>query len=249
MGEDHFSVVRRGMLSGKKAVCFGDSITWYDGHVYNWGKEAGLVAKGYESYLREEGMEVHNAGVDGATVKDVLTAVQIVDLQGYDYIFVTSGANDSRHNIPTGSLTEKNSSFNLNTFIGCLQCIVECIQSRNRTADIVLMTPIKGWIYAPLGYAYPRIKDGEVEERFAEAIQSVASFYGCILCDWYHLSGIEIQNRSLTINDPEPDFSRGFNPNPLYSLHPSSDGFQRMAELLLKVLLAVNQTGKAADEL
>ena len=174
---------KNSILFGKRAICFGDSITWYDGHVYNWGKENGRAARGYESYLRDEGMLVRNAGIDGAAIKEILKAVQSTDLQEYDYVFVTSGANDSRFNIQTGELMTENSLFDPETFIGCLQMIVEEIRRQNQTAKIVLMTPIKGWIYAPFGYVYARTENGEVEERFSDAIQLVGAYYNCVVCD------------------------------------------------------------------
>ena len=223
-------------MIGEKAVCFGDSITWYDGHPYNWGKEAGIKARGYESYLRDAGMYVRNEGISDATILQILQKVYSTALNDYDYVFVTSGANDSRYNIPTGVLKQQGSSFETDTFMGCLQEIIEYVHGKNPSAKIVLMTPIKGWIYAPLGYAYGRAEDGEVEERFAEAIIQAGNYYGCTVCDWYHKSGIELKTRTWMINDPEPIKSAKPNPNPFYSLHPSSEGYRRMADVLLQTI-------------
>ena len=209
---------------GKKAICFGDSITWYDGHPYNWGKEAGKIATGFPSYLRAAGFQVRNEGISDATICVIWDHIRHVPLAGYDYVFITSGANDSRYNIPTA------------TFFECLQNIIEYIRIRNDKAEIVLMTPVKGWIYAPSGYAYDRQLDGEVEERFADVIAGVAKENGCILCDWYHDSGIELENRTVMMNDPDPDPAALNNPNPLYSIHPSTEGYRRISELLLRCL-------------
>ncbi len=225
-----------GPLAGKSAVCFGDSITWYDGHVYNWGKEEGKTAVGYESYLRLAGMTVQNEGISGASIREIREHILETDLRGFDYVLITSGANDSRVGLPTGELRPKAGPFDTGSFFGCLQSAVEHVLAVNGTARIILMTPIRGWIYAPEGYACRRTEDGEVEERFAEAIQAVGMCYGCTVCDWYHESGIEKETMSLYINDPDPDRSAAHNPNALYSLHPSSAGFARMAKLLLSCM-------------
>lgn len=216
-------------LNGKKAICFGDSITWYDGKPYNWGKEQGRIAVGYESYLRQAGMYVQNEGISDATIRIIREHIYQTNIQNYDYVFITSGANDSRYGIPVGKSKEKGSIFDTKTFMGCLQDIVEHVQFYNM-GETVLLTPIKGWIYAPDGYEYNKANDGEVEEEYAQAIIEVATFYKCILCDWYHKSGIEKETMSQFINDPDPPG------NTLYSFHPSTLGYKKMAEVLLPCL-------------
>ena len=211
-------------LARKSAICFGDSITWYDGHPYNWGKEVGKIAIGFPSYLRSAGMSVQNEGISDATIREIWEHIKHTSVTGFDYVFITSGANDSRYGVPTDD------------FCDCLRGIIEYIRIQNERACVVLMTPLRGWIYAPLGYAYDRQLDGEVEERFADAIASAALRYGCALCDWYHDSGIRLENRATMMNDPEPDTSAPINPNPLYSLHPSTMGYRKMAKLLLQCL-------------
>ena len=57
-----------------------------------------------------------------------------------------------------------------------------------------------------------------------------------ILCDWYHLCEFDLKNRAVMMNDPELDCSAAVNPNPLYSLHPSTEGFRLLSELLLRCL-------------
>ena len=224
------------LLSGKRAICFGDSITWYDGHAYNWGKEAEKIAKGFESYLRDAGMHVKNNGISNATILDIRKQLLRTDIGEFDYVLLSSGANDSRYGIPCGHLISQNSDYDVTSFCGCLQDCIEHIQHENPLAEIVLMTPIKGWIYAPDGYEYERTDDGVVEECYAETIIAVAKAYQVSVCDWYHDSGIELESREQYINDPEPNKTAAINPNPFYSLHPSSEGYRRMSEMLLNVL-------------
>lgn len=211
-------------LQGKSAICFGDSITWYDGHTYNWGKEAGKIAVGFPSYLRAAGMQVCNEGISDATIQVIWDRVRNTPVSSFNYVFVTSGANDSRYGVTTKD------------FCGCLQYIIEYIKSQNVRARIVLMAPAKGWIYAPLGYAYDRQTDGIVEERFADAIAAAAVRFNCAVCDWYHDCGFDLSNRAVMINDPEPEPFATVNPNPLYSLHPSTEGYRLLSSLLLRCL-------------
>ena len=211
-------------IQGKYAICFGDSITWYDGHPYNWGKEAGKIAVGFPSYLRAAGMQVCNEGISDATLPVIWEHVKNKSVIGYDYVFVTSGANDSRYGVSTED------------FCDCLGHIIEHIRAQNALARVVLMTPAKGWIYAPLGYMCDCHVDGVVEERFADAIAAAAECYSCVLCDWYHDCGFDLRNRAVMMNDPEPDPYALVNPNPLYSLHPSAEGYRLLSELLLRCL-------------
>lgn len=229
-----------GGLWNQKCVCFGDSITWYDGRPYNWGKEQGQVAKGYESYMRELGMVVNNMGYSGANITIILSQIRSTDVSGYDFVTITSGANDSRYQIPVGVLAESGSTFDETTFIGALQAGIEYILTNNPTAKILLITPIKGWIYYPEGYvntARPLVSgDGIVEKRYADAIKEVAAYYSLPVCDWYNEAGVNLLTRSWYMNDPEPDPSATPNPNELYSLHPTTAGYKRMADILIPVL-------------
>lgn len=229
-----------GGLLGKKCVCFGDSITWYDGRQYNWGKEEGQVAKGYETYLRGEGMLVQNEGFSGANILEILSRIRQTDVTGYDFVTITSGANDSRYQLSVGALVEDGNVFDETTFIGALQAAIVYVLTNNPTAKILLMTPIKGWIYYPEGYintARPLVSgDGIVEKKYADAIKAVAAFYSLPVCDWYNEAGVNLLTRSWFINDPDPDPEATPNPNDLYSLHPTAAGYKRMADVLIPVL-------------
>ena len=228
---------RQGPLEGRSAVCFGDSVTWYDGHPYTWGKEAGKKARGFESYLREKGMRVSNEGISNATILKIRERVFMTDLKGFDYVFLTSGANDSRFDVPLGSLLPRGSAFDTASFLGCLQSCVEHILDENGSAKIILMTPLNGWIWAPRGYEYPRKENGRVEKRYADALLRAGAYYSCPVCDWFN--GIEMTEsaRPVMINDPEPDSASDEDPNPLYSLHPSTVCYGLMARMLLDTIL------------
>jgi lysophospholipase L1-like esterase len=136
-------------LSGKSVVTFGDSITWYDGNAYNWGKEVGQVAKGYQSYMQERlGLVTYNEGESGITMLRVAQKIRSYNnFKNVNYMTIMSGANDERRNTPVGTLAPKGSNFNTQTYIGALQSGIEYALSQNPNITIVLFTPIVGWIY------------------------------------------------------------------------------------------------------
>lgn len=234
-------------LLGKTAVTFGDSITWYDGHPYHGldgSKEEGVIAKGYQSYMRELGMIVDNKGYDGHHLPDIVNdKILPTDFTDYEYATITSGANDSRYDIPVGEIEPIGQNHGTSTFIGALQTGIEHILTSNPQTKIVLMTPIRGWIYYPEGYP-PAIRpsksgDGVVEEKYAIAIKEVGKFYGIPVCDWYNLVTVNELTRVWFMEDPDPDPEADPNPNPLGSLHPTTAGFKCMSGFLIETLKQV----------
>lgn len=218
-------------FAGKTCACFGDSITWYDGHAYTWGKAEGEIAVGYETWLRKKfGLTVINAGISGATAPEISEKIKITDLTNVDIITLTSGANDERHNTPLGNVLEPKSNFDTSTFCGALQSAIEFVLTNKPEMKIILITPLKGWIYED-GYDetdYPlHPSGGDISDKWANAIKRIGEMYGLVVCDWFSESGINELNRTIYINDPEPPT------NNLYSLHPTSSGYKRISEILI----------------
>ena len=227
------NVYNRPVLYGKRAVTFGDSITWYDGHPYNWGKEEGIVAKGYQSYMRECGMIVDNQGSSGLTMPEISSIVKHYSGFGSMDIFtITSGANDTRKSVPVGVVTEIGSTYDETTFIGALQAALDYALNINPKLRVILMTPIQGWIY-PGGYDPNRETGGMVSVNYANAIKAVGEKYSIPVLDWYGEAGFNLFTRNIMMNDPEPP------ENIAYSLHPSRYGYKRMADLLISFLRKV----------
>ena len=213
-------VEKCGRLYKKKAVTFGDSITYWDGRVFNFGKENGVYAIGYQSYMRACGMEVINKGVAGYDMTEMNPVIKNTDYTGVDIVTITSGANDSKDNVPLGAIADIGSTFDTSTFYGALQDAIEYIYTQSKTIEIVLITPIKG--------TYP---NGKVKQEFAEAIKEVGSLYGLPVCDWYNNSGINELTFDVYINDlPESH---------TYMLHPTRAGYKRMADILIPFLKSI----------
>ena len=235
-------------FKGKTCVTFGDSITWYDGNAYTWGKEHKQIAKGFQSYMRDElGLRVINKGYSGQTMPQIMNNLKTFSAATYksaDYLTIMSGANDERRNTPLGTIAAKGSNFNTSTYIGALQSGIEYVLAANPDIKIVLFTPIVGWIYADgdfgadgrqEGYAYDYDKDnqptvdGIITEKWANAVKEVAELYGLTVCDLYNDCEIqyEIADREAYMNDPEPPT------NKLYSLHPNTAGYRKMADTII----------------
>ena len=211
-------------------VCYGDSITWYDGNEYNWGTQQGDTAIGYETWLRRVlGMSVTNRGGSGQTAPQIMNRVlSATDFGSFDFVTLTSGANDERHNTPLGTIAEQGSTFDTSTYIGAFQAAIEHILSQSPTTKIILCTPIQGWMHTQAGYAYPDApQSGVITPKWANAIREIAHLYSLPVCDWYYESGLNLANRATYYNDPEPPS------NTLYSLHPNDMGFRRMSEILI----------------
>ena len=217
---------------GKKAICYGDSVTWYDGQEYSWGRYEGQIAIGYEHYMRGLlHLDVVNRGLSGDTIPQICTRIRnSSDLTSTDYLLITGGANDERHGTELGTLLPIQSTFDTTTFYGALQSAIEYALRQKSMLKIILMTPIQGFI-KPNGYTDGATGDGYIDEKWADAIIRVAKLYSLPVCDWYYHSGLNYFNRNSYYADPT--FESG---NDLYILHPSPHGFERMASMLLPVV-------------
>lgn len=223
---------KKNRLTGSKCVTFGDSITWYDGNEYNWGKEANKMCIGFQTYMREIGMIVGNQGISGATLPEIVreAILKYPSFKKIDYVTIMSGANDTRKNIPVGQLKEVGETYDDTTYIGAYQKAIDFILGINPKIKICLFTPIQGWIYAPLGFDPQQQKDKMVDAIYVDATKKVGEKYGIPVLDLYSTCGINLKTREIMMNDPEPP------ENTFYSLHPSNYGYKRLAELIIPFL-------------
>lgn len=205
-------------LYKKNITTFGDSITWYDGELYNRGQEDGKICVGYQSYMRASGLIVDNQGVSGATMPQILTKVKAKTYTNVDIVSITSGANDTKNGVTLGTISAIGSTFAEDTFYGALQSAVEYILTQKPSIKIVLFTPIKGTIYP----------DTDISTDFVTAIKNVGNLYGLPVCDLYNQSGINKLTYSVYMNDTADTQD--------YILHPTKAGFKRMADIIIPFL-------------
>ena len=210
----------------KKCYCYGDSLTWYDGHEFTWGDHQGEMCVGFESYLRAYlRMSVTNVGVSGETTPEI--CARLASDSGprtANYITIMGGDNDDRLQITPGNVLPAGSTFDTTTVAGALQNAIETVQAANPDARIILMTEPIGWTY--------RNGDMErVDDEYPKTYRKVAEMYGLPLIDLWNESGINEMNREDYMIDPT--VSDG---NTSYIYHPSNKAWERIGKLICKVL-------------
>lgn len=213
-----FEVVPISGWEGATIATFGDSITWYDGQVFNSSHvQSGQAAIGYQSHIRADlGATVTNLGVSGYAMREICDLIQATSLSGVDVVTITSGANDFKDGEPIGTIATPGSTFNEGTFIGALQAAIEHISNTYPTTRIFLLTPIQGWSGATL-----------MPTTWPQAIADVGGLYGLPVCDWYNESGITEATRATYIGDID---------SMPYDLHPTNAGFAVMGEIVVSFL-------------
>lgn len=198
-------------LVGKKMVCFGDSITWYDGNNFlDAAKEEwrGKQAIGYESYLREAlGGIVDNQGVSGNTSGQIMERVQAFDFSGYEAVTIFCGVNDWNKGRAAGTVAEIGGSFDTSTFAGAYQSMIEDIFERAPKIKMGLILPYKVW----------KNKTQILDDSYIDVSIEIAKLYSIPYFNLYDESGVNIVNRdTLFVDNPETGNSH---------FHLNNDGY------------------------
>ncbi|SMC63093.1 SGNH/GDSL hydrolase family protein [Sporomusa malonica] len=215
------TIVTESKWAGKVFVTYGDSITHYDGEPFNENHiEAGQIAKGYQSYMREKlGCVVVNRGSGGKTMPEIYGIINCAtDLATFDAVTITSGANDHLQAVALGTLAAVGAIFNTNTFYGALQAAVEKVLTVKPSMKIYLITPVPGF-FDDTTATYGN--QNKISVDFVNAIKIVGELYGCPVLDWYHTVGINPLNKSVYLGDIS---------SVPYDLHPTQALFARMGE-------------------
>jgi hypothetical protein len=219
--------VERNKWFGKSFVTYGDSITHYDGNVFNENhSESGQIAVGYQSYMRDKlCCTVTNRGSGGKTMSQIYGIINgATDLATFDAVTITSGANDHLQAVSLGAIAPVGSTFDTNTFYGALQAAIEKVLTVKPTIKIYLITPIPGF-FDDTSYTYQN--ENKISIDFVNAIKAVGGLYSLPVCDWYSNVGINPLSKSYYLGDL---------PSVAYDLHPTQAGFARMAEILIPFL-------------
>lgn len=204
----------------KNCLQLGDSITWYDGRTLAGTNE---TAYGYASYLRELGITVNNSGVNGACVayhtessyKDIVTTVtERMDFGNYDLITIAGGVNDYQ-SFPSELGEFSSANFDVTTFTGAYQHIIETILEQNPLVQLVLFTPLKCYNKTEkntLGYV---LKD------YANRIKEIGMHYSIPVLDLYSNGGMNVKNVSVLTLD---------------KLHPNNNGYKFISGMLMNFI-------------
>ena len=183
------------VLVGKKMVCFGDSITYYDSHAMpstvlkEW---AGVVMQGYETYLRNAlGGTVENQGIAGNTTAQIAARSKAFDFTGYEMVTFYTGVNDFNGNIPVGQIAEIGGTFDLKTMAGNYQSMIEDVVTRFPKMKIGIILPYQVWNRS--GVPMP--------ETYINVTKEIAKLYAIPYIDLYNESGINKITRSALFVD------------------------------------------------
>lgn len=208
----------------KRFICYGDSLTWYDGKAFTWGEHQGETCIGFESYILNDihARAVINRGISGNTTPQICSRiVSATDLSTYNVMTIMGGDNDDKDGISIGTVQPVGGTFDTATVCGALQSAIEYALAQNPTLRIILMTE-------PMGWTYQNGAMDRVSELIPNAYRNVAKQYGLPVIDLWNESGINELNRETYYADPAPS------DNQLYMYHPNNDGWVRCSKIIVK---------------
>lgn len=208
----------------KKIICYGDSLTWYDGQAFTWGDDEGVTCVGFETYINNElnGRQITNLGDSGKTTPEICTNIKShSELDYYEVMTIMGGDNDDRLSVSVGEVMPIGSTYDTTTICGALQSAIEYALTQNPSLRIVLMTE-------PMGWTYRNNTMVRVSDAIPQAYRDVAEFYGLPLIDLWNESGINELTRDTYYADP-PD-------NHYYMYHPNNEGWIRLSKIIVNAL-------------
>ena len=210
--------------SSNSVVCYGDSLTWYDGNAYTWGEHQDEICIGFETYLKQGFVTryVTNRGSSGKTTPQICALIESAnDLATFNTLLIMGGDNDDRLDVAVGTVEPIGSDFDTSTICGALQSAIEYALNANPSIRVVLMTE-------PMGWTYRNNAMERVSALIPQAYRDVAKLYALPLVDLWYESGINELTRDTLYADPPS--------NHLYMYHPNNDGWIRLSKIMVNNL-------------
>ncbi len=179
------------ILSGKKTIWFGDSVTWGESPT-----DGVKVEEPYPEYFgRIYGCEVINHGERGGTGSGTGTKSfclnatnNATDITSAKYIFICYGINDFQNSIKIYPAADNS------TFYGGMKNTIDYIYSLNPSATLTLIVPPQG--KANLTKEYWDNDNSTVFDEYCNAIVELSAEYKTNLVDLRHL-GINAENAEI----------------------------------------------------
>lgn len=191
-------------------VAIGDSITYLNDHTNETGNR---VTKGYMTRVVEKLPYVHyiNQGHNGWTSGGIANEIENLGLIKADVYSIFLGTNDWWQGRKLGTLTDYKSNRGNNTVYGSFRIIVDKLRSLNRSAKIILITPMQRADFVYINdmknnaFGCYKEKAGQTLAQFAQAIDSIAKFEHFDEIDLYKKSGITLNNlvKYKRLKDPQ----------------------------------------------
>jgi len=178
-------------------VAIGDSITYLNDHPDETGNR---MKKGYCSDVVEKLAYIHyrNEGRNGWTTQNFAKSIDKLNIPVGDVYTVFLGTNDWWHSHRIGAWSDYQNSTGDSTIYGSMRVLIDKIRSLNKTAPIILITPMPRadfvYIRNPTNNAYGsyKPKDGQTLEQVAEAIKDIGRHEGFATVDLYHEKALAV---------------------------------------------------------
>lgn len=235
------SIESKNYWKGKKYCALGDSITY--GLIPANSLNANGQLKSYAKLTAEKlQMSFVNYGISGSTVTNSIKnpmCRRFTDMANdADLITVMGGTNDVRNGLTLGTMSDRTE----NTFYGALHILLGGLYKKymidqgtaiGKNKTIVVMTPIKNL----LSSASSRGGTGTLRnmDDWVEAIKKVSDYYSLPCLDMYSMSGIN-PHLNQTIQGVETGFTGFYNPYITDGIHPTQEGAEMMANILVGFL-------------
>jgi lysophospholipase L1-like esterase len=215
-------------------VAIGDSITYLNDHPDETGNR---LTKGYLTDVVEKLDYIHylNQGRNGWTTQNFARSIDKLEIPAGDVYTIFLGTNDWWHNHRVGTWADYQNATGDSTIYGCMRVLVDKIRSLNKTAPIILMTPMPRGDFVYINshtnnaYGSYKEKDGQTLEQVANAIVDIGRHEGFATVDLYHVKQLAVPHlvHFKRLKDPATGAYRNF-PYPEYigiAFDPGSDEY------------------------
>jgi lysophospholipase L1-like esterase len=178
-------------------VAIGDSITYLNDHPDETGHR---LTKGYLTDVVEKLDYIHylNHGHNGWTTQNFSRSIDKIGIPAGDVYTVFLGTNDWWHSHRIGHWADYENATGDSTIYGCMRVLVDKIRSLNKTAPIILMTPMPRADFVYINnatnnaYGSYKEKDGQTLEQVATAIIDIGRHEGFATVDLYHVKELAV---------------------------------------------------------
>jgi lysophospholipase L1-like esterase len=182
-----------------KWTAIGDSITYLNEHPEETGNR---ITKGYMTRVVEKLPQFSyiNKGYNGWTASMVAGEIDNLGMETSDVYTVFLGTNDWWSGVPLGTLNDYIENKGNGTFYGSFGIIIRKLHSLNKTAKIVLITPMQRGDFVYFAdknnnaWGSYKLKNGQSLAAFAEAVETIGKHEKMEVVDLYNDSGITLEN-------------------------------------------------------
>jgi lysophospholipase L1-like esterase len=172
-------------------VAIGDSITYLNEHANETGNR---VKQGYLTRVAAMAPEISyiNKGYNGWTAKGIADNIDSLGLQQADVYTVFLGTNDWWSGRPVGTLQHYTSASGSETLYGSFRIIIDKLRNLNKSARIVLITPLKRTDFVYLedfhnnAYGSYKPRNGQWLHEVAAAIKTIGEYEKLPVIDLYN---------------------------------------------------------------